>query len=373
MGIIRQSKKDLLDAVKSKNVVLFGAGSMALRLLTALDLHDKVRCICENNRDRLGGRLFGIDIVGVDALGNIDADEVVVVIASDSSQEEMAEQVQSFGDFTVYFAKTILSNVFETVACMLFDHRDLIEKVSSMLIDDTSRRIYNEVIYRRMLYGECDFSDLMIEGDDIYILPQMFSENILCDEVIADCGAFTGDTIDIFVKFFSNKVKKIYAFECGSIQLEKLRRKVERMAKLSYCPEIEIVPYAVSDVNEMAEFYQWEKRSGSFLKKHREIAWNDKYNSDIYTVETVALDSFFPADEKITIIKMDIEGSEYNALKGASGLIKQQKPKLMISIYHLGEDFFRLALFIKELVPEYKLAVRHHKEKHVDTVLYAWV
>ena len=68
---------------------------------------------------------------------------------------------------------------------------------------------------------------------------------------------------------------------------------------------------------------------------------------------------------------MDIEGAEYPALQGAQQIIKANKPKLAISIYHSNEDMLRLAEYIHEIVPEYKLYIRAHTMGIAETILYA--
>lgn len=77
------------------------------------------------------------------------------------------------------------------------------------------------------------------------------------------------------------------------------------------------------------------------------------------------------AEEQVSFIKMDIEGAELEALKGAALMIQKHKPKLAISIYHKKEDILELPLYIKSLVPEYKLYLRHYTNVETDTVLYA--
>jgi hypothetical protein len=77
--------------------------------------------------------------------------------------------------------------------------------------------------------------------------------------------------------------------------------------------------------------------------------------------------------EKVTFIKMDIEGAELNALKGAEKTILRDKPKLAICIYHSNEDMVRIAEYIYSIMPEYNFYVRHHYTCPYlfETVLYA--
>ncbi len=79
------------------------------------------------------------------------------------------------------------------------------------------------------------------------------------------------------------------------------------------------------------------------------------------------------AKVRVTLIKMDIEGSEMAALKGAEKIIKRDRPKLAVCIYHNPEDIFEIPFLIKKLVPEYKLYIRHHSDTYAETVVYATV
>lgn len=62
----------------------------------------------------------------------------------------------------------------------------------------------------------------------------------------------------------------------------------------------------------------------------------------------------------MTLIKMDVETFEIKALEGARRIIIEQKPKLSISAYHYLSDLWEVPRKIRELVPEYKLYLRHH-------------
>lgn len=59
----------------------------------------------------------------------------------------------------------------------------------------------------------------------------------------------------------------------------------------------------------------------------------------------------FLKNEKVTFIKMDIEGLEMKAIKGASKIIKEQKPRLAICIYHKPDDFVSIPALLLELRP----------------------
>jgi hypothetical protein len=76
-------------------------------------------------------------------------------------------------------------------------------------------------------------------------------------------------------------------------------------------------------------------------------------------------------EELVTFIKMDIEGSEYNALIGAADTIKKYKPKLAISIYHKPEDIIEILKLLLNMNQDYKFWIRHYSMAWFDTVLYA--
>ena len=69
-------------------------------------------------------------------------------------------------------------------------------------------------------------------------------------------------------------------------------------------------------------------------------------------------------DERVTYIKMDVEGAEMEALKGGKEQIKRNKPKLFIAAYHHDADIFLLPLFMWQLVP-----AGHKKSHRVKSVV----
>lgn len=86
-------------------------------------------------------------------------------------------------------------------------------------------------------------------------------------------------------------------------------------------------------------------------------------------IAVVNMDSYIK--EKVTFIKMDIEGAELEALKGCQNTIKKYRPKLAISVYHKKEDLIEIPKYIMSLVPDYHFYLRHYSSGFVETVLYA--
>ena len=180
------------------------------------------------------------------------------------------------------------------------------------------------------------------------------------DETLFDCGAFTGDSIRKFIEYTHNKYKKILAFEPDDKNFRDMKTYIDE-TKLE---NIELMKAATGRENGYISFIS----TGTMGAR---IVSESNTDTEKTRVKIVKLDSFI--DYHPTLIKMDIEGAELDALAGASEIIKTCKPKLAICIYHLPFDFYNIPKFIKYLVPEYRFKVRQFTPGFSDTVLYASV
>jgi len=114
----------------------------------------------------------------------------------------------------------------------------------------------------------------------------------------------------------------------------------------------------------------WHK--SETLKFHKDNGGSSITPDGEETIETVSLDEYLKDEKKqVTFIKMDIEGAELNALKGAERIIREQKPKLAICIYHKPEDVWEIPNLLLDFVPDYRFYIRHYSLWNVETVLYA--
>lgn len=93
------------------------------------------------------------------------------------------------------------------------------------------------------------------------------------------------------------------------------------------------------------------------------------------TCELVSIDSFCQHNHinHVDCIKLDVEGSELAALKGARQVILRDHPKLIVCLYHKPVDMVEIPEYLHELAPEYQLFLAHSSCQFMDTVLYARV
>lgn len=131
--------------------------------------------------------------------------------------------------------------------------------------------------------------------------------------------------------------------------------------KRKYCDDerIKLINSGLS--KQSGELYFYEQGSSSYLTT------KERSNS----IVTIAAIDEITECRNATWIKMDIEGAEWDALHGAERVIRKNRPKLTICIYHSDEDMIRIAEWVHETVPKYKLYVRHHTRRDHETVLYA--
>jgi FkbM family methyltransferase len=96
---------------------------------------------------------------------------------------------------------------------------------------------------------------------------------------------------------------------------------------------------------------------------------------DADSVRIRSIDSLVASGEveRVDFIKMDIEGSELDALKGAVKTLGQFKPKLAISLYHRLQDFVVIPQFLASLGLGYSFHLNHYTIHSEETVLYATV
>lgn len=181
------------------------------------------------------------------------------------------------------------------------------------------------------------------------------------NEVFVDCGCFDGATCYNFAGWCGSKgFDHIYSFEADP---KNYARAKEILAPLGKC---DLYPYGTADVNKKVYFAADAFETSCIISKEEA----EKRNFEgVEEIEVRALDDVLEG-KKITYIKMDIEGAEYEALQGARKLIMENRPRMAISVYHKFEDFVILADLVLKMHPDYRIAFRHYGYDDLETVMY---
>jgi len=217
----------------------------------------------------------------------------------------------------------------------LKDNADSFRKAYGMLDDEKSRKSYVNVLNFKISGQTKYLFDCHSEKNEVYEKLIPLSE----DEVIVDLGAYDGDTIREFLSAANGKYRKIYAFEPDAKNFRKLCRKTEGMSQL-----------------ELFNIGAWDKKETLFfdVKGGR----NSHRSDEGIPIEFDSVDNLIR--DRVTLLKMDIEGAELQALKGAESTIKAYRPKLYVCAYHRNEDMFALPFKIRELCSDYRIFFRQH-------------
>ena len=346
---------NLLRKLKNvkEDIYIYGAGFLAEKYSKLLkdnniDFSGYIvdqKYLPEKKEDRI---IYGKPILTIDDISR----EIVVIIAVRASVEGVSFPKSEY-------IKEIIATDYSTYRMFgaydenyIVENKEVLADIYGKLMDSSSKFAWIQFITQKLTgtYAK-QFSYEKQYFDSTVYTP---SEN----EIMVDCGAYTGDSIKDFDEFLKengvNSFKKIYALEPDEKNYNIL---------CEYSSSLQnVFPYMLGAYDEKKILY--------FSSGEGELSSiND--SGDI-SIEVDTIDNIVK-DDSVTFIKMDIEGSELKALKGAKNTILRNKPRLAICIYHKVRDIIDIPLYISSLVPEYKFYVRNYDPTGVDTVLYAIV
>ena len=170
----------------------------------------------------------------------------------------------------------------------------------------------------------------------------------------ADMGAFKGDTLAWLLYLFKEKVEEIFVFEPIREFIEDIHQVLGFFEK-KFPFSATVIPAGVWEETSVLKFQEMGS-SSAISKEGREVP--------VFKPDEVLLFA------KLNFIKMDIEGAELPALKGAEKTIRKYRPLLAISVYHNAEDLWEIPFWIKEKFPFYRFKLRLHGHMLNEIILY---
>ncbi len=192
------------------------------------------------------------------------------------------------------------------------------------------------------------FRQYFFERNGLRILPEPG------DHVI-DGGACLGDSMVVFSKMVGPS-GRVYAFDPVQQHVDISRHNAEQQSYRN----MQLFGYGLSDRNVEVPPVSLAEYDHGF-KSHR-------MSVPLCRIDDLVIDGRI---ERIDFIKMDVEGSEMAALRGALASLKAYRPKLAISIYHKPNDLFEICSFLHDQQLGYRFFIDHYTIYDEETVLYA--
>ena len=347
----KQSSWDRLKAEK-RPIFIYGMGDGALKIMSVFRERNITVSGIFASDDFVRGHSF--EGYRVHKLSEIEelVEDFVVVLAFAAGYQEIVDKIHAIASkHTLYVpdVPVVGRGLFTYEYCL--ENADKIQQVYDSLADDYSRKVYANIINFK-ISGKIEYLSA-VTSSKAEIYRKIIKPNL--NEVYVDLGAYNGDTIKEILEFTHGKYVSIYALEPDRKNFKKLSKFVDGM------PHIHIRNAAAWCVDGELPFAAKAGRQSAITADSENM------------VEALSVDSVL-AKKPATIIKMDVEGFEREAIWGSAYTISHFAPKMMVSLYHRNEDIFELPLLIKKLNPAYKLYIRHQLYIPAwETNLYATV
>ncbi len=317
-----------------KPIVLYGMGNGADKIISVLESYGiPFKGIFASDGFVRNKTFHGFKISSLKELEDTLGD-MIILLCFGSERPEVIEYIKGVAEKHELYAPDV-----PVIGGGLFTpdflavNKERIKKIYSLLADDISRKTFQNVINFK-ISGKIDYLfDCSVLKDEPYTLLKLGNS-----EHFMDLGAYNGDTVAEFIEQTTD-YSFITAVEPDTKSFRKLTKNTEGIKNLR------LVNSAVFCRDEKGHFGMRGGRNSSICDNGTE--------TNLITVDT--LSKVLPP----TYIKMDLEGGEIDAIKGAKDTITNHRPKLLISAYHRNDDLLTIPEEILNIRTDYKIYLRH--------------
>lgn len=382
-NIFNKKKADLLlkrifsyyDKTFSVNrpSVLFGAGTIGNGLVNRI-YKNKIPIIgfSDNDRKLWGSKIGCFPVINVSSLDK----NIQILISSIIFQDEIYNSLKLKGFKNVYPFSYLCYKIpkkfdlrdYKARYTSIFQNSESIKQADSLFADKQSREVFRLILRNRLRYYYKLHIASICSKNEQYFDPEIIS--LTDNELFVDAGGYTGDTIDKFI-LTNRHYRHIYSFEPDKLLVRLLRNHIITSG-ISRCT---VIKKGLYNRRKQVYFYDLGTSESGIGSSARYVSLSGDQNTAAHdirrTISVTTLDRYFEKKAHPTFIKMDIEGSEYNALLGSKHIIQTSKPKLAICVYHKPNDLWEIPILIKSFNNKYKIYLRHYTKEVSETVCYA--
>lgn len=350
----------ILASARRAGITIYGAGGFAravARCLSALDIEVAAFVV-------KSPQLSSVDGIPVISLDQVDARlrllPMWIGVFNREPQSDLGAIAQSVRQ-AIGVEPLLPQHYFELLAETMgwrfwlsnrdayLANADSIKRVFSLLDDERSRRAFASTIAFRL--GKVEAS-APAPCDGPQYLPDFVLAGLSPGLSFIDGGAFDGDSLAEVSQHLA--LGHAYAFEPDP---KNFRALVQRCSAMSF--PVTCFPCGLAATTGNVTCALGEGESSSI--KHA--------GSDV--IQVVRLDDCLP-NADIAFLKLDIEGYEVQALRGARNLISRCRPVLAIAGYHLCDDLWTIPNTLLDIDSSYRIAYRMHAHNTFDSVFYAY-
>lgn len=346
----RQELRELCD--QHAYVIFYGCGAVFPYIVETWNkyIDRKIDFCCDSDPEKWGKVFCGLECIPSKEL--LLVQERCVVFVSSGYFVPISNYLMSNEFLSV--CRIHVYDIIATDFLLETDPEEILNKLSdvyNILADQQSVRVFTSILDRVLVDTKSGVMKDVCEGDQYF--PQGVIE-LSEHECLVDIGAYNGDTVRDFIKHTKGKFDSISCFELDKINFKLLQ---EAVGRLPHGGRIQTFNYGMWDSEREVDY---------IVCKTSSMIGPGNGRGYVYP-----LDSTFMRNKRVTFIKVDVEGAELNVLHGACNIIQNQKPKLAVCVYHNFQHLWEIPLYIKSLVPEYKIYLRHHTGLSYETVCYA--
>ncbi len=344
-------------------VVLFGAGRLGQLCARALARAGvPLRAFCDGS-----SRLHGTTVEGAEVLAPAEAARrfpqalFVVAIWTGTARESMLERVAFLRGLgcahVTSYAPLVWAHGAEEAPFHAFDlpSRTLaaaapLRELAVRLADDASRRVFLAALRQRLrgIFDATAPAAAQYFPADIVRLSE--------DEVFVDGGAFDGDTLVDFLGRVGERFAHYHAFEPDAANRARLMARVQGLP-VGVRDKITIHPLALHAESATLSFTD---QGGP--TSHVGTGGNTSVRGE-------RLDAIL-AVQRLSFLKLDVEGAERAALAGAKASITQHRPQVAACVYHEPNDLWEIPQRLAALLPNSRFYLRQHGFDGWETVVY---
>lgn len=354
-------------------IVMLGRSDFGSHFVLGLNGRARILNVVDDFRQHRGERYHGLDIISTDRfLEMTKRDPDIVAFISpryDYSKRFFEDLCRNHGIPALNFEQAVRAfDLNDTLDYRVADwgsaiaaHAEKYLELERRMVDANSVDTLYSVLNFHLTGNYEWYLNVARPYPTLYFRSGLFSFGE--HEKMVDCGASIGESTTALIGVTQGRYDRSWMIEPDRINVGTLQGMLRKYAGTEHERKLSLHPVAVGEHGGEAPFQHLGHHGGAVLPAEKAQACPPADYVRVMRIDDIV-------DDAPTIIKMDVEGFELPALKGASNTIRDARPKIMASAYHRATDLLDIPAFVDSIAPDYRIGLRHHTEDRWDTCLY---